>query len=84
MVLKETNREVHVRLDKEIMANHGSEEPLTKAAEDRVNLQVAFLQNHQDKFPRSPYVAFRNFYDGLKTTSGKKVWDGRKDKQDKR
>ena len=84
MVLKETNRELHVRLDTEIMAKRRSGEALTKDAEGRAKRQVAFIQDHQDMFPKSIYAAFKNFYGGLEIDSGNKVWDERKDKQDKR
>ena len=84
MVESDTNRSEHTRIDNALVRKAVSGEPLTRKEEGRARRQVELLQKNQDKLPKGTYQAFRNFYKGMKTESGGTVWDGRKDKHDKR
>jgi hypothetical protein len=81
MVSRDTNRREHVHLDKQIVEKRETGEPLTPKEEDRARLQTGYIQKRQDDLPKSTYNAYKNLYAELETSSGKKVWDGRKDKK---
>lgn len=84
MVLKYTNKTIHVCLDNEIMYKRRIRGVLSSDAEKRARGQVKFIQDHQCKLDLSTYAAFRKFYVDLKIASGNKVWDKRNDKADKK
>lgn len=84
MVMSETNREEHVRLDNAIIAKAGTGEELEDDEEDRARRQVTVIQElqrskHADKLKSVTYECFKEFYKKLKTKSGKVVWDARHD-----
>ena len=81
MVNRDTNRREHVHLDKQIVEKRETGEKLDRKEENRARQQTGFIQSQQDELPKSAYGAYKNFYGEMKTKSGHKVWDGRKDKK---
>lgn len=84
IVNRGTNRQDHVKADNALVRKADSGEKLTRKEEERARQQVAVLQSGQDELDKVTYKSYKKFYDKLETQSGKKVWDGRKDKHDKR
>ena len=84
MVDRGTNRSDHVKTDNALVRKAESGEPLTIKEETRARQQVAVLQENQDKLDKVTYQSYKNLYDPMQTKSGKTVWDGTKDKADKR
>lgn len=83
MVDRSKNRQ-DVKTDNALTRKSTSGDTLTPAEEKQARKQVAAIQRNQDELPKSTYKSYRKFYDGMETESGRKVWDGRKDKHDKR
>ena len=84
MVNTSTNRQEHVKADNALVRKADSGEKLTRKEEGRARQQVASVQSDQDKLRKVTYKSHKKFYDKLETQSGRNVWDGRKDKHDKR
>jgi hypothetical protein len=75
MVSRDTNRSEHVHLDNQILEKRETGEPLTQREEDRARQQTEYIQSRQDDLPKSTQNAYGNFYDGISTKSGEKLWD---------
>ena len=85
MVNTSTNRKDHVKADNALDRKAAdSGEKLTCKEEERARQQVALVQSDQDKLSKVTYKSYKKLYDKLETQSGRNVWDGRKDKHDKR
>ena len=83
MVGASKNRQ-DVKVENALKRKATSGETLTFVEEKEARKHVAAIQRNQDELKKATYKSYRNFYDGMETKSGKNVWDGRKDKHDKR
>ena len=79
MVLQETNRVDHERIDTAIIDKSESGEPLTAEEEHRAKLQVNVIQGRKKFLESVTYGCFKTFYQKLSTQSRHVVWDARHD-----
>ena len=79
MVLQETNRVDHERIDTAIIDKSESREKLTAKEEHRARLQASVIQENKDILEYVTYGCFKTFYQKLRTQSGQVVWDARHD-----
>ena len=80
MVNSKTNLSEHNIIDNALIANATSGEVLTTKEENRATLQVNFiLSTAAEYFTESTLAAFRKFYKALKTSSGRTLWDERRE-----